>query len=45
MNSTLKLIVVLSLIFTHYTATTYADNEKIDITEKINFNYIIQNSI
>lgn len=42
MNSILKLIVVLTLIFTHYTATTYADYEI--STEKINFNYTIQNS-
>ncbi|MDP2090922.1 MAG: hypothetical protein Q8K30_04995 [Candidatus Gracilibacteria bacterium] len=44
MNSILKLIVVLTLIFTHYTATTYAEYEVKSI-EEINFNYIIQNTI
>ncbi len=44
MNSILKLIVVLSLIFTHYTATTYADYDT-DGTEVITFNYIIQDTI
>jgi hypothetical protein len=37
----MKLIVVLSVIFTHFTATTYADNE-IENTEKITINYTIQ---
>ncbi|MDD2871637.1 MAG: hypothetical protein PHS49_06650 [Candidatus Gracilibacteria bacterium] len=41
MNSILKLIVVLTLIFTHYTATTYADNS-IENTNDITINYEIQ---